>query len=232
MACRVAGGDRFGAGRISRRWRSRRGGDGVHRHRPQPSRRSRRVPPSPPEFDAPILLVDTKAVPGRCGRRTHPPRNPTTIVILGGTTAVSAGGGSTPRRVRSRQPLFGDNRYATAAAVSRYGIPRRRRHGVHRHGHRLHALHRGPDAAVFRCTPPPGATERHTDRGDRRASPARSHHHRDPRRHRRGVYGGGDRTRGIHGAVIRLSGPNRYTTAAAISEYGFPGGADDGVHRR
>ena len=225
MACRVAGSDRFGTSAKLSEIAFPDGAETVFiaTGRNYPDALAGAAVAA--QFDAPILLVDTNAVPAAVAAELTR-LNPSTIVILGGTTAVSAGVEATLGGHGAVVRLFGDNRYATAAAVSRYGFPAGSATVFIATGAGyVDALTGGPVAAVFDAplllVPPSGIPSEVIAELTRLAPTSIV------------VLGGTSAVSTAvetelagYGAVTRLSGPNRYTTAAAISEYGFPGGAD------
>ena len=71
---------------------------------------------------APILLVQTDAIPGATAGELAR-LGPDTIVILGGTAAVSSTVATLLEEYGTVFRLSGANRYATAAAISQYGFP-------------------------------------------------------------------------------------------------------------
>jgi putative cell wall-binding protein len=175
-------------------------------------------------FGAPILLVETTGLP--------PPivteltrLQPDTIVILGGEGAVGPGVAATLATYGTVVRIAGENRYATAAAISEYGFPDgtdtvflATATGF------VDALAGGPAAAaagapILLVAPDSvpavvgeeivrlGASQLILLGGPAAVSPDV------------------EAALGAYGTVTRLAGNDRYATAAAISAYAFPAGA-------
>ena len=70
----------------------------------------------------PLLLVQADAIPATTATELSR-LDPDTIVILGGTAAVSSNVASSLAAYGTVVRLSGTNRYATAAAISQYGFP-------------------------------------------------------------------------------------------------------------
>jgi len=176
-------------------------------------------------FDAPILLVDTNDVPPAIADELTR-LGPTTIVILGGTTAISAAVENTLGGYGDVVRLSGPNRYATAVATSQYGFPSGASTLFIATGTGfVDALTGAPVAAVFDAplllVPPDGIPVEVTDEITRLAPTTIV------------ILGGTAAVSAAvetelagYGTVIRLSGSDRYATAAAISQYGFPSGVN------
>ena len=178
-------------------------------------------------FGAPMLLVDTSDVPDVVAVELAR-LNPTTIIILGGTAAVSslvelelADYGTVTR-------IGGPDRYSTAAAVSGFSFPGGAATALVAAGAGFaDALAGGPAAAALdaplllvESNAIPDATADEL----RRLGPATI------------VLLGGTAAvssgvatdLGAFGNVTRISGADRYDTAAAISAFGYPTGAAAG----
>lgn len=173
---------------------------------------------------APVLLVDTDAVPSpvltELGRL-----HPGTIVILGGTAAITASVETTLSAYGTVVRIAGAERYATAAAISAYGFPDGADTVFVATGNDfVDALGGAPVAArsgapILLVAPdslPPATAAEIIRLGAETIV----------------LLGGtsavsqtvADELAGL-GTVIRIAGADRYGTAAAISAYGFPDGA-------
>jgi putative cell wall-binding protein len=173
---------------------------------------------------APVLLVDTDAVPASVLTELTRLR-PTTIVMLGGTAAITASVEETLSGYGAVVRLAGAERHATAAEISRYGFPNGADTVFVATGNDfVDALGGAPAAArsgapILLVAPDsvPAATAEEIGRLGAETI----------------VLLGGtaavsvavEEELGTLGTVIRLAGADRYATAAAISAYGFPDGA-------
>ena len=225
MACRIAGSDRFDTSARISAAAFPEGADTVF------VATGRNFPDAlagaavAARLDAPILLVDTSAIPPSVA--TELTRlGPSTIVILGGEGAVTPGVATALEAYGSVVRISGDNRYSTAAAISSYGFP----DGsdtvfLATGGDFVDALGGAPAAAaadapillVESDMIPAAIADEIVRLGASNLV----------------LLGGNtavtddvEAALGTYGTVTRLSGNDRYATAAAISAYAFPDGAD------
>ena len=178
------------------------------------------------KLGAPLLLVETDSIPGATAAELTR-LTPDTIVVLGGTAVISQavenaleGYASTVTR------LAGANRYETAVAISQHGFPGSADTVIVATGlGYADALSGGPAAVALNgpvlLTDPdelPAAVSAEITR----LSPSRI------------IVVGGTAAvsadvftdlQALAGQVDRISGPDRYATAVAISLEAFPGGA-------
>jgi putative cell wall-binding protein len=225
MACRIAGSDRFDTAARVAAAAFPEGADTVF------VATGRNFPDAlagaavAARFDAPILMVDTGVIPPVVAAELER-LDPTTIVILGGPAAIAPTVEGDLAQYGAITRISGQDRYATAAATSAYGFP----NGadtvfVATGADFVDALSGAPVAAAFdgplllvtRDAIPAATAAEITRLGADTIV----------------LFGGATAVSaaveaglGEQAAVIRLAGTDRYATAAAISAYGFPDGAD------